>query len=167
MFRTYLYVFILLITAALMTACSKSSVPNPNNIEVNHVEIAEEVTDIPVPSMDKTETMQIIDLIEYDGNKTITITINGKEETGEWIYSGYSNFGFYLPPQMKIVKLYEGHDYKTLNDEGQLTLLEGTLPMRFSDPFENSELSKYTEYTGSDDWGKKNFIISTFSIRNR
>ncbi|SFS76175.1 hypothetical protein [Paenibacillus sp. BC26] len=63
-------------------------------------------------------------LSEYSGEDSKTILIHGKEEKGKWLYDGNSSFGFYFPPQIKIVKLREDNDYKTLNDDGRIAMID-------------------------------------------
>ncbi|MBH5319331.1 hypothetical protein I6N90_16145 [Paenibacillus sp. GSMTC-2017] len=160
---------ILVVSISLITACTNNSTDNSPKESNNNPSPAESLITTPKmtpsptpataspspesPSPIPSATVQLTNIEEYDGTEVKKITIQGKEESSQWMRSTYSDLGFYMPPQMKQVKIYEGITYKLQSGTSEFLILTEDHLALPEKPIWDEELVQYKEYAGSKDEG--------------
>ncbi|MHA6482037.1 hypothetical protein ACX1C1_09040 [Paenibacillus sp. strain BS8-2] len=130
-----------------------------NNSNVSSSPIGSPGPTSDVSPKDSKKDKLIKDIQEFTGETTVDMNLGGENVKARWASTMYSNFGFYIPPQIKVVKTLEGgYNFQTQDDRAEIKLLGksfATLPEDSS--FIDDEFSKYAEYVVSEVSGGRQY----------
>lgn len=116
-------------------------------------------------SESETDQDQLIVGGGYEGNDTISLQVDGAAIGAQWFKDPYDDFGLYIPESMKTVKFEDGYEYATKDGQATLSILNSD---QASTPYlrKEKDLSRYSEYIGSEFWGMTGLSAMTIFRSN-
>jgi len=110
--------------------------------------VSQDETGSPFNTNEKVMISLMGDIEAYNGTTHQKIEIQGELTDASWMHSSFSDFGLYLPKQLKSVRLSkEGHEFQYASDPFSTIEIVDFEPIDTLTAEEN--LSIYEEYLGS------------------